>query len=241
MTISVSTTLPGGQPVTVTGKGVFDGQEADVTADVSSLLAAAGAPAGAGGQIELRYLQENGDPVIYVNVPLLAAMLPAGRRGSGSISSRSATGRARREPAAGRGDHEPRRRRSTCCTRAARSRRSARRRSTGCHHALPCDVEPEKAAAARRALAESRTARLIAAGAPASIPVDVWIGADGLVRRASINETAAVGSQATDVHAQVDISDYGTPVSVTAPPADQVFDLTGLASNLAAGLAATLH
>jgi hypothetical protein len=91
------------------------------------------------------------------------------------------------------------------------------------------------------AVGQSLAARLSAPGMPTSRPVDVWIGTDGLVQRASIDESLPVAGGTADVQGQVDISGYGTPLSVTAPPADQVFDLTGLVSNLAAGLAAAVH
>ena len=107
LALTVSTTAPGGQPVSVTATGVFDGQEADVTADVSSILAAVGAPAGS-GQVELRYLQENGDPVVYVNVPALAAELPGGATWVRlDLEQVGKQARGRRQPADRRGDREP--------------------------------------------------------------------------------------------------------------------------------------
>ena len=67
-----------GPSATLTANGVFDETSADITVDASSALAAANLP-DAGGKIELRYLQENGAPVIYANVPALSAFIPGGK------------------------------------------------------------------------------------------------------------------------------------------------------------------
>src|ERR1700751_251906 len=56
----------------VSANGVVDQGQADITADLSQVLAAGGLPAG-DGWVEVRYLQEGGDPVVYVNAPALTA------------------------------------------------------------------------------------------------------------------------------------------------------------------------
>jgi hypothetical protein len=68
-----------------------------------------------------------------------------------------------------------------------------------------------------------------------AIDFDAWVGSDGLVRRVSTtfdvdklaptpNSTSKLG----DVTVTVDYSDFGAPVQITVPPADQVQDLSGL-------------
>jgi hypothetical protein len=56
-----------------------------------------------------------------------------------------------------------------------------------------------------------------------TVPVDVWVDADGLVRRVHVSAGAAGGRGGME--AQLDITDLGVPVDVTAPPADQVLQL----------------
>jgi hypothetical protein len=62
-----------------------------------------------------------------------------------------------------------------------------------------------------------------------SVPVDVWIGQDDLVRRVQVGLDASQiksgASAAGDLTATVTIElyDFGAPVDVTVPPADQVF------------------
>ena len=242
LALTASATSPGGQPVSVTATGVFDGQEADVTAEVSSALAAAGAPSGA-GQVELRYLQENGDPVVYVNVPSLAASLPGGATWvrldleqvgkQVGVDVSQLIGEATANPADILGLLQASGQVQTVGPELIDGVPTTHYRAL---------VELDKVAGSLGgALGQDLASRLSAPGMPTSIPVDVWIGADGLVRRASIDESLSVAGATTDLQAQVDLSGYGTPVSVTAPPADQVFDLTGLASNLLAGLGSAIH
>ncbi len=65
-----------------------------------------------------------------------------------------------------------------------------------------------------------------------AIPADVWIDDDNLVRRMAIKMSMPGQSIAADV--QLDLSDYGTEISVKAPPAAEVADGAGLLG--AAGL-----
>src|SRR5579872_1483613 len=66
LSISASVTDPSGGTVTISGQGAFDSTAGDLTIGLSSQP----------GSFELRYLQENGDPVLYANAPMLATMLP---------------------------------------------------------------------------------------------------------------------------------------------------------------------
>jgi hypothetical protein len=53
-----------------------------------------------------------------------------------------------------------------------------------------------------------------------SFPVDVWIDHDGLPRRFAIDiEMPGSGGSVTE---SIDYSDFGAPVNIEAPPADQV-------------------
>jgi hypothetical protein len=72
---------------------------------------------------------------------------------------------------------------------------------------------------------------LVSKGAPSSVPVDVWVGDDGLVRRVSLDDSVTVSGQTATLKFQLDVSDYGTAVNVSAPPSDQVFDVSGLISS----------
>jgi hypothetical protein len=62
-----------------------------------------------------------------------------------------------------------------------------------------------------------------------SFPVDVWIGQDDLVRRVQLGVDGSKlpgGSTAgTTATVTLELYDFGVPVNVTVPPADQVFTL----------------
>ena len=74
LAMSVGVTA-GGKTFDVTANGVFDKDQGDLTMDLSDALGAAGLK-GADGSVELRYLQEGGDPVMYLNMPFLSSRLP---------------------------------------------------------------------------------------------------------------------------------------------------------------------
>lgn len=61
--------------------------------------------------------------------------------------------------------------------------------------------------------------------------VDVWVGADKLPVEIKIQQQASTTSMQMDLH----LSDWGAKVNIGAPPADQVFDLTGKLGSLGLG------
>lgn len=62
-------------------------------------------------------------------------------------------------------------------------------------------------------------------------PVDAWVGTDdGLLRRLTMSETAAAGTQTAAVRWTMDLSNYGEQVTVTVPPAGDTLDLTNVAT-----------
>jgi hypothetical protein len=66
----------------------------------------------------------------------------------------------------------------------------------------------------------------------APIPVDVFIDRDGLVRRLHLVLSMPIGRQPVDGDITMDFFDFGTDVSVDAPPADQVTDISGQLNKL---------
>jgi hypothetical protein len=191
-----------GQPVTVTAGGLFDQSDADITIDASGLPANAGL-AGASGPIEVRYLQENGDPVVYANVPRLASFIPGGKSWVKLDLAQAAQKLGVKLPGTA----------------------SAATQNPGQLLDLLRSVGSVETVGAEE---QALVSHLIANGAPTSIPVDVWIGDDGLVHKLTFNES--VGGHSGGL--TLDISDYGTPVTVTAPDANDTLDATGLVGML---------
>jgi len=70
----------------------------------------------------------------------------------------------------------------------------------------------------------------MAAKAP-NVPLDVWIGKDGLVHR--VQASFAQNHNGAPVHMglTVDVSDYGAKATIAAPPSSDVFDATQLAQS----------
>lgn len=85
-------------------------------------------------------------------------------------------------------------------------------------------IDVHKAAAAL-GQAESK---LLAGSQVTSIPVDVWIGSDGLVRRMHTTLSASTHGMQTVSDLTLDLGDFGTQVTITPPPADQTLDVTQL-------------
>ena len=69
------------------------------------------------------------------------------------------------------------------------------------------------------------------------IPVDVFVDRDGLVRRLHLVLSMPIGEQSVDGDIQMDFFDFGTDVSVDAPPADQVTDISGQLNKLGGSFA----
>lgn len=213
-----------GAPVTVTANGVFDQSDADVTIDASSALAAAGLP-DVGGPIEVRYLQENGDPVVYANAPTLTAFIPGGKSWVRVDLAQAAQklgvtlgplgAAATENPAQALellrsiGSVE------TVGTETVNGVSTTHYRAT---------IDLTKAAANLGPEEQGLVKHLLAGGAPTSIPVDAWIGDDGLVHKLTFDDSAGSGS----ISLTLELSDYGTPVTVTAPAASDTLDVTDL-------------
>lgn len=70
--------------------------------------------------------------------------------------------------------------------------------------------------------------KLLGQSKVATIPVDVWIGGDGLVRRMHTTLSASVHGMQTVSDLTLDLSDFGTQVTITPPPAGQTLDITQL-------------
>jgi hypothetical protein len=99
------------------------------------------------------------------------------------------------------------------------------------HAVVDLDKAARNAPAAVRAAVQRSDARLVAMLGTHRMPMDVWIGQDGLVRRLayhmSVPVAATGGTMAMDV--RLDMFDFGVPVHVTAPPARDVAELPAAA------------
>ena len=95
-------------------------------------------------------------------------------------------------------------------------------------------VDPAKAVAHAPADRQAELRRLFAKSGISSVPVDIWVDGDRLVRRVhmTINEA---GPPAEGVDLTLEFYDFGTAVSVAPPPPDQVTDIGQMAVQLKSG------
>jgi hypothetical protein len=213
-----------GQNFDVSANGVFDQDQGDLTMNLPGGLGAA----------ELRYLQESGDPVVYMNMPSLSSRLPGGQSWirldlekagqSAGVDLNQLMGQANQNPAD-----------VLELLRASGSAQEVGPETVNgestTHYQATIDLA--KAADQLDGRAQQMVQSLIAQGAPSSIPVDVWVGDDGLVRKLTMDENLSAQGRSAEVKLDLELSDYGTDVNVTAPPADQTFDVTSMLGALA--------
>ena len=92
----------------------------------------------------------------------------------------------------------------------------------------PAAVPPSDRAAVRKSI-ES----LVKLTGQRSIPVDVWVDGDKVVRRVGQTiKTKVPGAGSMQMKMIIEYHDFGTKVDVKAPPADQVQDISDLAAGL---------
>lgn len=70
--------------------------------------------------------------------------------------------------------------------------------------------------------------QLLQQSAQKTVPMDVWVDGDGLVRRVRFTQKLAGGAS---MSMDEDLYDFGTQVETKPPPADEVLDLTALIGN----------
>lgn len=215
MSLSLSSPqLQGGRTIDVQGTGVIDGTNSEFDFTLGSL-----------GSMQEILLKQGGDYVIYMQMPQLSARLPAGKhwieldlskvgKASGLDLSKLMSG----------SQFQPTDILSMLQSEGATIRNLGPATVDGTattHYRVTIDT-------AKALQAKGLTSPLLAGAAatlPASIPANVWIGKDGLVRRVQLALAAAQGRMAMTMN----LSDYGTDVPVAAPTSSEVFDATQLA------------
>jgi hypothetical protein len=215
---------------TITAQGTFDGQRGQMDLDMSDLLKSSGAPAGTDATMSAIFLKEDGDAVMYMRFGFLAGRLPAGKTwmridmqkaGKGlGIDFNQLMGGAAQNPTS-----------ALDLLRSSSDFSEVGKETidgvqTTHYHGI---VDLQKAAAAGGAMSTS-IQRLVQMGAPTQYPMDVWVDDAGLVRRFTQSYNQEFGGNSVSLETTMDMSDYGLPVNVSAPPADEVFDATALAA-----------
>jgi len=232
-----SSALPSGS-VSITGSGYMDerNRSGEMTMDLSGLPGASSLPGGGAGTVQAIYQL----PVIYMNMPFLASQLPGGKTwikidlsaaaaaadgvNLGGLSSlnqwdptqftdilRASSGgvvKLGSEPLDG-----------VPCTHY--------------HTILQLGAVLERFPESDRAAMKAALEKLSTSG---GIPVDVWVDAQGRLRRIQLSLAAApsgapgAGTPPVSGTVTIDYTAYGPVPPVVPPPAGEVFDASSLAA-----------
>jgi len=235
-----------GRTVRLHATGAIDGTSAEMSFRLGSLLGRSGIPAGAipsGVRAKLRHgslkevaLEQNGDYVIFLRLGVLSSQLPGGMKwikldvtqlgkSAGVDLSKLMSG----------SQLQPTDLLSMLETEGANVHKLGPATIDGIattrYHVT---IDPAKALQSS-GLTGPLLSR-IAAHAK-TVSENVWIDGNGLVRRVAFGYSAPQ-ADTPRMAMTMDISDYGTHVTIAAPPGSQVFDATQLAQQ---GLAGALH
>ncbi|HXN54870.1 MAG TPA: hypothetical protein VN874_01275 [Myxococcales bacterium] len=234
--------LSGGNSIAMSAEGYFDERKRAgvMTMDLSGIPGISALPGG-GSSIKMIFLY----PVIYMNMPFLAGKLPAGKTWMKLDISKAAA-------AAGLGTSQLGSLEQDDPTKFLDYLRASSGAVTNLgsqsidgvpttHYSATLQMSRilDRLPGAQQAAAKAALEKLGSAGA---IPVEVWVDAQGRVRRMQMSLSGLAGSSGPAVAAgiggsiTIDFTSYGPVPAVVAPPASEVFDMSGMLKNGAAGL-----
>lgn len=232
MSLSISFSSPSvanGKVLTLTGHGILDNANADVTLDLGSVLGAFGASANVPSTLREIVVQQQGNEVLYVSAgkPIVAGkdwvkldltQLAKGA-GLGAVGSASQPGL-----------EDPTQILDFLKAHGSQVQDLGSATVDGAattHYRVTIDVPKLLAkAAATNPLLQRAVASIDAK----SLPEDVWIGQDGLLRRLRVDYSLSANHVAAHLTVALDLTDYGTSATVSPPAAADVFDATSFLS-----------
>lgn len=236
--VAVSGPSTHGKTLHIHGAGVVDGTSSKLTVGLGSVLQELGLPPEAAATVspaQLKHakateisVEQNGDYVVYVRSALLSSQLPGGRQWveldlsklgqSAGIDVGTLLSGSQVQP----GD-----------LLTALEAEGAKVQSLGSatvdgvattHYRVTLDI-------AKALQAKGLTGPLLShlgSKAPKNVPLDVWIGKDGLVHRVRASSSHVQRGAPAHLGVTMDVYDYGAHVAITAPPSGDVFDATQL-------------
>jgi len=203
--------LPGGKSV-VHGTGAIDGTSSELDFTMGS----------AGSMREIA-LEQNGDYVLYMQLPQLSGQLPAGKDwiklDASKLGKSAGIDLSQLMSGIQPGDVLSILQGEGATVQNVGSATIGGQATT--HYRVTIDT-------AKALQSKGLTSPLLAGAVsalPASIPADVWVGKDGLMRQVQVGLSAAKSKLAMTLN----LYDYGTDTSIAAPPSSDVFDATQLA------------
>lgn len=210
-----------GKPLAFSGSGQVDAANGalDMTMDLGSLLPAS-LTQGAAATAEVRLV----DKVAYVNLPFLASRLPSGKSwlklDLGALAGTAGLGSVdQADPQQYLQQLLASKNTQKVGTDTIGGEQMTHYRTTIDPSARLGDLPANVRAQARKALQQLGTK---------GIPADVWVDSNGLLRRESVSLAFGKALQGATMSMTMNLHDFGTAVTVSAPPADEVFDATSL-------------
>lgn len=222
------------KPVTFTGDGVFDyaNRTGEVTYDFSELFKSLGQ--NSNDPVEMRFLPD----VFYMKFPLITNFLPdAGPWLKFDLNTLSQEGGIDLSQLQQLGQSDPSQAldylRATGSVETVGTEQLDGVETTHYKGTIELDKVADQVPAESQEQVRKAIDQLKKQTGLTEIPTDVWVDADGLVRKMTFTYTAKVpvpGEDTQDATSTVTMvfSDFGVDVNVEAPPADQVTDLAAL-------------
>jgi hypothetical protein len=226
----------GGKAFRIRGRGAIDGTSAQLSFRLGKLPLPAAALGKLGNaSIKEIVLEQNGDYVIYLQLPFLASQLPGGKQWVElDLSTLGKSAGIDVGKLMSGSQFEPSDLLSMLEADGANVHKlgAATVDGTATTH-YRVTIDPAKALQSK-----GLTSPLFKgiASQLKTISAGVWVGNDGLVRR--VRFAYSLPQAATRLAMTMDVYDYGAQVSIAAPPSSQVFDATQFAQQ---GLAAATH
>jgi hypothetical protein len=233
LSLRATVTVPGGPPITMIGSGVLDPQR-----KVGRIHMSFAGPAGVGGAMQQEMIVDGF--TMYMRVPSLGAGLGSGKKwlkfdvakaGKALGIDVSQMGSFGQDPSqslqmlkAVAGDVK------TVGEEDVRGVSTTHYSATIDLAKYPATVPATARAAVRRSV--DQIARLTGTR---TIPVDVWVDGDDVVRRFSQTLKMTVAGSVMQTKQTMELYDFGTKVHVQAPPKSEVQDLSDLAGGLTTG------
>lgn len=242
VTFSATITSPqlaGGKALTMTGTGTVANGEGELDFDMSQMLSAAGAT-GVDGTAKEIFLQENGDYVVYMRMAMLDSFLNGKHWLKIDLSKvEKAMGVDISKLMGNAAAQDPSQMLSLlkASSGAVDNLGSATVGGVDTTH-YRATVDLAKSASIQ-GIDPATVKQLEALGAPSTVPIDVWVGSDGLVRQLEMTMSVDRAGVSEKVAMTMGFTGWGTAVAVTAPPASDVLDATALAAKAAAKAATT--
>ncbi|HXH98425.1 MAG TPA: hypothetical protein VNH40_14550 [Gaiellaceae bacterium] len=224
-----SPSLSGGKAFTLSGTGVVGPAQADLKLDMAQFLQQLGAPAGTDTTAEEIFLEEGGDYVFYMRMGMLDPLLggkhwlkvDASKLGEklGIDFSKLTGGPTTQDPA-----------QMLALLQATSGKVDDLGAETiagvaTTHYRANVDLAK---AAELEGVSSQTLQQLTQAGVPNTIPEDVWIDSDGLIRQFRMSFDMTSAGVPLHMSVTMGLSNYGTAAEVTAPPASDVYDASEL-------------